>query len=109
MALFGGILLGVTAGIAVAGAVIAVGAAFAGAFGATTMFGVAINQAFAIGALAYNGFAVLVAPLLGIEMGLIEWGQEYQPELPNRNPLPEHPGNKNPYGKPKRNYRDKNY
>ena len=98
-----------TAGIAVAGALIAVGAAFAGAFGASTIFGVAIKQVFAIGALAYNGFAVLVAPLLGIEIELIDWGQEYKPERPNRNPLPEHPGYKNPYGKPKQNHRNKNY
>ena len=107
--LLGGIVLGMTAGIAVAGALIAVGAAFAGAFGASTIFGVAIKQVFAIGALAYNGFAVLVAPLLGIEIELIDWGQEYKPERPNRNPLPEHPGYKNPYGKPKQNHRNKNY
>ena len=71
------ILLGVGLGLAVGGAFVASAAVFTGAIaGATaTIFGVSVTQAFGIGALAFDAFAYLIAPLLGMEMD----GIEYEP------------------------------
>lgn len=73
--LFGDILLGGAIGLAVGGFIVAVGAATVGAFAglsATVFGGVNVLQAFAIGALAVDFTAFVVAPLYGIEMEGIE-------------------------------------
>ena len=76
------IVLGAGIGLAIGGAFVATTAVFAGAIaaisGATTATvfgGVAVSRAFAIGALAFNAFAYLIAPLFGIKMD----GIEYEP------------------------------
>ena len=72
--LAGDIVLGATIGVAVAGAAITVSSVVAGAFGQVAFLGTTVKQAFAIGALAYNGFGAIVAPLIGQSMQLIEIG-----------------------------------
>ena len=70
--------LGAVLGLAIGGAGIATYAVIAGAIGgatATILGGVAVKQAFAIGALAFDFFAYFVAPLFGIEVQ----GIEYEP------------------------------
>ena len=73
--LIGNILIGASFGLAAGGALIAVGAVVTGAIfriGAS-LFGVGVSQAFAIGALAFNFTAYIVAPIIGIEMTGIEF------------------------------------
>lgn len=48
------------------------------------------KEVFAIGALAYNFMAIIIAPLIGIEMQPIEWGNPpYKPMKPGE--TPKHP------------------
>ena len=77
------VLVGVGIGIAAAGLVVASVAAGFGAVAVmtgnalvkATAFGMAATKAAAIGALAYNTFAFVVAPLIGIDdMEGIEFG-----------------------------------
>ena len=89
--LVGGIFLGVAAGIATAGAFVCVGTAVVGAIGMTTFLGVATQTAFAVGALAVDLFGVLVAPILGISMQLIEFGVSEPENLPNKTPWYDQP------------------
>lgn len=99
--LVGKITLGVTIGAAVAGLAVAAGAAIAGAasviaggsLGAATFMGVAAKTAFAVGASAYNFFAFVVAPLIGLSVEGIELGSS-QVDLPNVQPTPRHPADK---------------
>ena len=78
-----GILSGAAMGLAAAGLGIAAGTAlyvggaalFTGKTVTTAFWGVAVKQAFAIGALAYNGVGFFIAPLLNIEMEAIELGE----------------------------------
>ena len=70
--------IGFVAGMAIAGAIVSTIAGIGGAIGVLTQTtvtvfgGVPALQAFAIGALAYNTFPILIAPFLGIDMELIE-------------------------------------
>ena len=70
-----GIVLGGALGLAAGGAIIATGAVVFGAiFGiSATFLGVTALQAFAIGALAFNFTALIIAPLFGLEMQSIEF------------------------------------
>ena len=78
-------MLGAGIGLAVGGAIIAVGAVAVGAAAtmsgaASAMFiGVPILQAFAIGSLAFDAFAYIIAPLFG---ALDIEGIEYEPVTP---------------------------
>ena len=95
--LFGFIMLGGAVGLAVGGLVVATAGAGAAIFGsaglATQVLGVAASQAFAIGALAYNFMAIIVAPIVGIEMQPIEWGNpSYTPMKPGE--TPKHPADR---------------
>ena len=76
-----GIILGGGLGLATGGAIIATGAVIFGAiFGiGATFLGVTALQAFAIGALAFNFTALIIAPLFGLEMQSIEF------EIPSKN------------------------
>ena len=92
--LFGFIMLGGAVGLATGGLIVATigaGATVLGAAGlATPVLGVTAAQAFAIGALAYNFMAIIVAPIIGIKMQPIEWGNpSYKPERPGE--APKHP------------------
>ena len=92
--LFGFIMLGGAVGLAAGGLIVATigaGAAIFGATGlATHVLGVTAAQAVAIGALAYNFMAIVVAPIVGIEMQPIEWGNpSYKPMKPGE--TPKHP------------------
>ena len=87
-----GILSGAAMGLAAAGLGIAAGTAlyvggaalFTGKTVATAFWGVAVKQAFAIGALAYNGVGFFIAPLLNIEMEAIELGESSDiPQIDN--------------------------
>ena len=71
--LFGEIVLGAAFGLAAGGAIISTIAVFAGALGFATVFGVGVAQAFAIGTLAFNFTAFVIAPLFGIDMEGIEF------------------------------------
>ena len=72
----GGVFVGASAGLAVGGLVVATGGAIYGAIhgiGAIVPFiGLSALKTFAIGALAFNQFAFLTAPILGITMDGIE-------------------------------------
>lgn len=84
---FGGMMLGAAIGLAVGGAIVSLTAVCFGAFGAATVFGgVAVSQAFAIGALAFDFFAFVVAPILGVTMDGIEY--ESYPEIPELPTIP---------------------
>ena len=78
-------ILGAGIGLAVGGAIIATAAVFVGAAaamsGATTavLFGVPVLQAFAIGALAVDALAYIIAPLYGV-VDMV--GIEYEPITP---------------------------
>ncbi len=78
-ALVGKIFLGAAFGLAAGGAVVATAAIFAGAFGVTTILGVGIGQIFAIGALAFDFAAFIVAPIFGIDMSGIEYEKPNDP------------------------------
>jgi hypothetical protein len=78
-----GIFVGGAIGLSAAGAIVAAGAAIAGAVGvisgatslASVRFGgMAVTKAFAIGALAFNLTAFVVAPLYGVSVDGIEYG-----------------------------------
>lgn len=73
-ATFRGTLVGMSVGLAVGGLIVAVGAAVVGAFGgmSASFLGTTALKAFAIGALAFNQFAFITAPILGIKMEGIE-------------------------------------
>jgi len=79
------IFLGVGAGIAVVGAVVATSAVMIGAYVAitgtavATTFGASLLQAFALGSLAVDAFAFIWAPVLGVDD--ME-GIEYEPSKP---------------------------
>lgn len=76
---------------AAGGAIVATGAVFAGAFGATSIFGMSIVKAFAVGALAFNFNAFVVAPLMGVTMNGFEIGTPSDP-TPKPGEGPVHPG-----------------
>ena len=74
---FKDIVLGASLGLALGGAFIACVGVFAGAFGgaaATVFGGVSFKQAFAIGALAFDFTAFVIAPIYGFSMQAIEIG-----------------------------------
>ena len=95
------VALGGFLGLAAGGAIVALGAVGAGAIGAitgntaaTVFGGVAVTQAFAIGALAFNFTAFIIAPLYGFEMEGIEFRTPEPPyKLPNKTPT-NHPAEK---------------
>ena len=81
--------LGAGIGLAVGGAFVASAAVITGAIGgatATVFGGVAVSQAFAIGALAFNAFAYIIAPLFGVEVEGIEYEPISTPVLPSNKP-----------------------
>ena len=91
------IFLGSMLGLAVGGAIIATGAVIVGAFsvisGTTaTIFGVAVKQAFGIGALAFDFVAYFIAPIFGFEMEGIEYEAGTPIDVPTPQPVPKHPG-----------------
>ena len=91
------VILGASMGLAVGGAVLAVtGVAIGAVAGASYMIlGVKASQLFAIGALAFDFTAFVVAPLFGIEMQGIEYETPQSPYQPPANiPTPPHPYNK---------------
>ncbi len=76
----GGAFAGAAFGLAAGGATVMLGGVGAGALsvlgiGSGTFFGVSSLQAYAIGAIAFDFTAFVVAPILGIEMQ----GVEYEP------------------------------
>ena len=97
-----GIFVGGAIGLSAAGAIIAAGAAIAGAVGVlsgatslayVTFGGLAVTKAFAIGALAFNLTAFVVAPLYGKSIGGIEYGgSTTSVNPPGEGPI--HPGYK---------------
>jgi hypothetical protein len=70
---FGAVMLGGAIGFAAGGLIVATSGAFYGAVkGITaTLWGVTAQKVFAIGALAYNSFAMVVAPILGLTLEAI--------------------------------------
>lgn len=86
-----GVFIGASFGLAAGGAIVATGAVFAGAFGATSIFGMSIVKAFAVGALAFNFNAFVVAPLMGVTMNGFEIGTPSDP-TPKPGEGPVHPG-----------------
>lgn len=84
--LVGDFFLGAGVGLAAGGLTVASitgfyvgGAAMLGKT-ATTIFGVAVKQAFALGAVVYNIMAAIIGPLLAIEFQMIEiGGDNYTP------------------------------
>lgn len=91
------VILGASMGLAVGGAVLAVtGVAVGAVAGASYMIlGVKASQLFAIGALAFDFTAFVVAPLFGIEMQGIEYETPQSPYQPPANiTTPPHPYNK---------------
>ena len=80
------IILGGAFGLAIGGSILMLGAAFTGViFGAgATFLGATALQSFAVGALAFNFTAYMIAPIFGINMQGIEF------ENPNKN-LPYEP------------------
>ena len=90
---FGYILLGGAIGLAAGGLVIATAGAIFGAInGAYALMtgGLTAIQVFAIGALAYNFFALIVAPLIGKKVQPIELGdsgsEKSEPERTPKHP-----------------------
>lgn len=67
------IILGAGLGLAAGGAIVAAVAAIAGALGVTAVLGASIAQIFAIGALAFDFTAFVIAPLFGFDMQGIEF------------------------------------
>ncbi len=84
--LFGWIMLGAAIGLAAGGALIALGAVCVGAVAGVgaAFLGTTAAQAFAVGSLAFDFFAFVVAPILGITMDGIELSDSAPdvPELP---------------------------
>ena len=94
--IIGKIILGGFVGLAVGGLVLAsigVVATIFGSAGLATsvwVFGMTAKEVFIIGAVTYNVVGALVAPIIGMEMQLIEWGNpSYKPEKPWE--TPKHP------------------
>ena len=97
-----GIFVGGAIGLSAAGAIVAAGAAIAGAAGVisgatslayVTFGGMAVTKAFAIGALAFNLTAFVVAPLYGKSIDGIEYGgSTTSVNPPGEGPI--HPGYK---------------
>jgi hypothetical protein len=90
----GGVFVGASAGLAVGGLIVATGGAIMGAIGglSASAFGVTALQAFAIGALAFNQFAFITAPILGITMDGIETVPDGdKTDVPKPGPTPKHP------------------
>ncbi len=71
--LVGKIFLGAAFGLAAGGAIVATTAVFLGAFGITTVLGVSVLQIFAIGTLAFDFTAFIIAPIFGFDMPGIEY------------------------------------
>ena len=72
-----GVITGFAAGLAIGGAVLTLVSVFTGAYTAitgvaVTIFDVAVKQIFALGALAINSVAFIIAPLFGVEMDGVE-------------------------------------
>ena len=96
--LAGAVLLGAAMGLAVGGAAIALTGVIAGAIAgvSTTVLGVTAAQAFAIGSVAFDFTAFVVAPIYGIAMQAIEYEAPKPINLPNKpQPTPSHPYIKN--------------
>ena len=90
--LFGYIAIGGAMGLAVGGVVLATMGAGAAIFLpgglSAPVLGVTAAQAFAIGALAYNFTAMIVAPIIGIEMQPIEWAApSYNSQISGETPI----------------------
>lgn len=83
------IAIGISIGGAVGGAMLCVGSVFAGVGALTTgtllasatLGGMSVLKGFAIGALAFDSFAYVTAPLLGEEVQGIEY-EPLEPVLP---------------------------
>ena len=93
-----GFFLGGFVGIAVGGLVISVVSAGLGAvFGISMkLLGISVLQAFAIGALAFDLFAFIIAPLLGIIMDGIEMLPDRdKTKVPKPGETPRHPYKRN--------------
>ena len=91
------VILCAAIGLAVGGAFVSLGAVFTGAiFGAKAAFlGVVAKQAFAIGALAFDFTAYVIAPLFGIAMQGIEYESQESPyKPPYKTPTQPHPAAK---------------
>ncbi len=75
--LVGSIFLGGAMGLAAGGLVVAIVGGVYGAIAGINalIFGMKASQMFALGAAVYDIVALTVAPILGITMELIEWGE----------------------------------
>ena len=82
--LVGKIFLGAAFGLALGGAIVATTAVVLGAFGVGSILGVGIAQIFAIGALAFDFVAFVIAPIFGFDMPGIEYegAKEYPTYTP---------------------------
>ena len=90
----GGIFLGASIGLAAGGLIVATAGAVVGAFAGLSamVFGVTALQAFAIGALAFDFFAFIVAPIIGIKMEGIEMlSDKDKTKVPKPEETPRHP------------------
>ena len=76
-----GTLVGASFGLAAGGVVVMLGAVGAGIL-SKTFLGAEAIKAFTVGALAYNFTAIVVAPIIGVNMDVIEFNVTEQ-ELPN--------------------------
>ena len=92
----GGVFIGASTGLAVGGLIVATGGAIYGAIHGISAIvpfvGLTALKTFAIGALAFNQFAFITAPLLGITMDGIETipdGDKTIPQKPGE--APRHP------------------
>ena len=95
----GGVILGVTIGIATAGILMAASIAVYSAIAYAslgivdiTIAGIESSKIIAAGIAAYNIFGAAVAPIVGITVELIEWGNSYKPSKPEE--TPKHPSAK---------------
>lgn len=88
-----GVFIGASFGLAAGGAIVSTIAVFAGAAGFSMVAGVAVSKMFAIGALAFNFNAFVVAPLMGVTMNGFEIGTPKDP-TPQPGEGPIHPGYK---------------
>lgn len=94
-----GALIGGAFGLAAGGAIVATGAVIAGAAGTIagaslsgiTFLGVQVTKAFAIGALAFDFTAFVVAPLIGVTMDGIDIGGKPKNPTPKPGEGPIHP------------------
>ena len=91
-----GVFIGASFGLAAGGAIVSTIAVFAGAAGFSMVAGVAVSKMFAIGALAFNFNAFVVAPLMGVTMNGFEIGTPKDP-TPQPGEGPIHPGYKYQY------------